>query len=149
MRAMQQSVNMKRLDMKYHNITAARPVRFFITGGSAAALEYMSFMGLVYFTGAQVGAAHTISFLCGVAISYIGNKYWVFASKKYSHREVIQFAVLVAVNIVLSNLLIYGLTDMLYLQEGLAKLIVMAAVAVWNYLVFQRIIFKQTSHRAL
>ena len=121
-----------------------RPVRFLLAGGTAAAVEYAGFILVAYiFPQLHISVPQTTSFVMGLFVSYVLNRVWVFKSAGSKKREFTRYAMLAAINLILSNFLIVGLCDILGIAKWAAKFIVMAAVATWNYFIFQKVIFKQ------
>ena len=125
--------------MKYD---VKRLTRFLISGGSAASTEYAVFI-LLYTTigDRMLIVCQTISFICGFIVSYILNRNWVFKSDNKKKDELIRYSVLALINLILSNIIIWSLTYGLHATFWFAKFIVMALVATWNYIIFQKIIF--------
>ena len=117
-------------------------IKFLISGGSAAVVEYGVFVAILHFTPVAVVVAQTVSFLCGFVISFLLNKKWVFKSDGNSKKELIQYSILAATNLVLSNVVLWLMISIVGLFFWIAKLVVMAMVATWNYFIFQKIIFK-------
>ncbi len=119
-----------------------KPLRFIISGGSAAAVEYGVFLLLLWVIH-QVLIANTISFLCGLIVSYLLNRLWVFDSSAGIKKQFGMYFTLAMINLVLSNVVLFGLTDWLSLSPVLAKIAVMAGIAGSNYFIFSKLIFKK------
>jgi putative flippase GtrA len=125
-------------------IDARRLTRFLITGVGAAVVEYFFFILLQTISkSTNIFVHQTISFLCGFAISFILNKKWVFKSDSSKKDELIKYSILAIINLVLSNILIVTLVSIVGVAPWFAKLVVMTSVAIWNYIIYQRIIFKK------
>lgn len=120
-----------------------RPIRFLISGGTAAATEYIAFT-LLYTSVIRHALllSQTVSFLCGFVVSFLLNRLWVFGSVACWMRDLVRYSALAAINLVLSNGMILFLVGPASLVPLAAKLIVMIAVAAWNYVIFSRIIFR-------
>lgn len=113
-----------------------------IAGGSAAAVEYTVFIGLHFFIGDRfLIISQSISFLCGFAVSFILNKKWVFKSDGDSKKELTKYAILALINLTLSDLLMLLFVHKVHIVFWLAKFIIMALVAAWNYIIYQKIVF--------
>lgn len=125
--------------MKYN---VKRLIRFLISGASAASTEYAVFI-LLYITvgNGMLVVCQTISFICGFIVSYTLNRNWVFKSDNKKKDELIRYAVLALINLILSNIIIWLLTYRFHTIFWIAKFIVMALIATWNYVIFQKIIF--------
>lgn len=122
-------------------IQGSKVVKFIVSGGGAATVEYGLF-AILSVLHTPLVIAHTVSFLCGLIISFTLNKVWVFSSRGNIKRQLISYGILASVNIVIGNCFIWILVEHSVVHALLAKLIVMSALSLWNYLFFLRIIFK-------
>lgn len=119
-------------------------IRFLISGGSAAAVEMAVFALILGLTsGLLIIVPQTISFLAGFMVSFSLNRSWVFSAKNGKiATQLARYGLLAAINLVLSNIVLLLLVDVASMHELVAKFMVMACVAVWNYIIFSKIIFK-------
>ncbi len=86
--------------------------------------------------------------LCGLAVSFIMNKFWVFQTqnnnaKHSSHRQALYSFMLFAVN----NLFTYGfirLATGAHVHASIAKLGATACIVCWNYVLYKKVIFLQS-----
>ena len=62
-------------------------------------------------------------------------------------QELARYALIASINLVVGNVLLLLLTGPLELNEYIAKFLVMAGIAAWNYLVFSKLVFKKTSEK--
>ncbi len=90
----------------------------------------------------SLAIAQSVSFLMGMFVSFFLNKYWSFRSDGPAKREFARYAMLAVVNLLLSNLMLWGLVSGFGMVAWLAKLVVMALIACWNFVIFQRLVFK-------
>ncbi|TAH36654.1 GtrA family protein [Candidatus Saccharibacteria bacterium] len=118
-----------------------RPLRFLIAGGLAACTEYGVFL-LLHGLGLHLLVANSVSFCTGLLVSFTLNKKWVFSSGGKTHLEFIAYAGLAIVNLVLSNILIYIVVNRFGWLPWVAKILTMALIACWNYVIFSRVIFR-------
>jgi putative flippase GtrA len=119
-----------------------RITKFLISGLSAAALEYAVFLLLDMLLGNKlIIVCQSVSFMCGLCVSFILNRKWVFKSSGNKKAELIRYLILALTNLLLSNILIVSLVS-IRVTFWIAKIIVMAAIATWNYSIFQKFIFK-------
>jgi len=121
-----------------------RILRFLVSGGSAAAAEYLVFIAL------QWGPAppplifsQSFSFACGFVVSFLMNRLWVFRSAGSWTGDLARYGVLAAINLMLGNIAISLLVGPAHVHPLVAKLVVMVLIAAWNYAVFSRVIFQQ------
>ncbi len=120
-----------------------KAIKFLISGGSAATVEYFIFIFLQHFLGNEgLIASQTISLLSGFVISFALNKQWVFKSGGNTHVELAKYGMLLGVNLVITNILMYVMVNYTEIEYWLAKIILMAMVATWNYFIFQKFVFR-------
>lgn len=121
-----------------------RPIKFLISGGSAAIVEYILFLVLLGLMEQYILVIQAVSFLAGFVVSFTLNKTWVFSSKNSgrTYHELWKYAVLATANLVISGLFIWLLVDVYDQSAYISKLVVMVVIAAWNYFIFQKIIFK-------
>lgn len=112
-----------------------------MSGSLAAGTEYAVFL-LLHHVGLLLIAANVLSFSCGLAISFLLNKHWVFSRKGGVTKQFIIYAILAAVNVCISSGLIIAFVDHLNVPALIAKIIVMGMIACWNYVIFRNVIFK-------
>lgn len=118
--------------------------RFIVVGLTAFAVEYNIFSLLFGIFGLPVVIAHSISFGCGLIISFSLNRTWTFKQIEFLRRGVSQFTlycVLALFNLVMSNILLHVLEE-LSLHPYLGKLVVMLLVATWNFILYKTVIFR-------
>jgi len=121
-----------------------RVLRFLVSGGSAAAVEYAAFIALQFALGtAWLLASQSISFGCGFVVSFLLNRRWVFQSRGNAGGELAKYAVVAAVNLAAGNLLILLMVDRIGIHPLLAKFLIMGMIASWNYLIFSRLVFRK------
>lgn len=117
-------------------------LKFLSSGISAAIVEYSLFTLLLHFKVAVV-IANTLSFAAGLVVSFTLNKTWVFSVGGNSRVQFVKYSMLAAVNLAISNILIFYGTYSLKINELVVKLLVMVAIAAWNYVIFSKIIFRK------
>jgi len=123
-----------------------RLVRFLMSGGSAAAAEYVIFIAMQGALGTRwLVLSQSTSFAFGFVVSFALNRHWVFRSQGSWTSELARYGALAAINLVLGNLAMLLLVDHLHLQVLFAKFVVMGLIATWNYLIFSRLVFKPSS----
>lgn len=124
-----------------------RLLRFVISGGCAAFVEYATFFFFVHFLNIQVILAQPLSFSCGVITSYILNKFWVFGHgmKNVKRIELVLFGSLAMFNLFFTTVLMEVSVYLLHIQPLIVKIILMGCVAVWNYVIFNKIIFRSSA----
>ncbi len=121
-----------------------RVVRFLVSGGSAAAAEYLVFVSLQMLLGPDsLLLNQSFSFACGFVVSFVLNRLWVFKSGGTWTGDLMRYGLLAAINLVLGNVAITLLVGPAGLHPLVAKLAVMVLIAAWNYVIFSRVVFRQ------
>lgn len=121
-----------------------RLLRFLISGGSAAAIEYAVFIALQLALGQKwLFANQSLSFICGFVVSFLLNRHWVFQSDGDAREELLKYGVVAAINLTASNGIIFLLTVPASMHPLIAKLLIMGMVAAWNYLIFSKLVFSK------
>jgi len=116
-----------------------RLIKYIIFGGTSALLELIFFLLLSRVL--PVYAAAFVSFLIGLIASFFFNKVLVFKKAGGARSEAWKFLLLGLVNSQLSPLLTLLLSQVM--DSSIAKVITMACIAVWNYLLMKYVIFKE------
>lgn len=126
--------------MNLNNTNLLKLLKYGLFGGITAGLEFATFMLLSPWM--HIYIASTVSFLVGLVVSFIFNKFIIFKnSKNIDKSEVLQFATLGLVNSQLSSLMTWVTSTIL--PSIWAKIISMGAIIVWNYLLMNFVIFKK------
>lgn len=128
------------VNFRHHFYSGAK---FLVAGGAAAVGEYCLFLLIVPHIPLLV--SQLVSFCFGMTISFSLNKYWVFKSAGGYGQEILRYVVLALINAVIGLFAMQFLVEYIHLAGWVAKLIVMTAIAIWNYFIMQRIIFKRRS----
>lgn len=125
-----------------------RIVGYLFVGGLAFVIEYVSFAVIIAMLPVILFAQST-SFSLGLAVSFIGNRYYTFKntskSNQYKHdakSQAVRYLALGLFNLVCTNILIYWQVEVLLIEPLVAKILTMAMVVVWNFIIFSKIIFK-------
>lgn len=117
-----------------------------VVGITAFLGEYLSFYMIWSGTG-DVIISQIISFLVGLTISFFGSRNLTFRENKsrgYRHAgraQLVRFGTLSLVNLGITSLGMMIMVDGLLLNPYLSKILIMGSLVVWNYAIFNRIIF--------
>ena len=128
--------------MNLNKIDIKRVFRFLVSGGSAAAVEFFVFIFLLGWIN-NTFAVNSISFLCGLMVSFSLNRKWVFGSNANVKKQFVEYFALALINMLLSGGLVYLLVDVWGLAAWAGKIFVMGAIAFNNYFIFSKFIFKK------
>lgn len=114
-----------------------------MSGVSAALVEYSAFIVLFNGLNAPIVLSNSLSFLCGLIVSFTLNKFWVFTINHSGFKQFTSYFALALVNLGLSNLFVLAATEGLNIAAPIAKFGAMAMIALWNYFLFGKLVFKQ------
>ena len=119
-------------------------VRYLLAGGVTAGLEYFSFLALYAALQPGLVVPNTLSFLVGLLSSFTLNRLWVFDHKQHKrvHHQFVQYAVLIGLNLVVTNLVIVGCRN-LHVEPFIGKIIAMVVTTAWNFVIYKYVIFRQ------
>ena len=118
--------------------------RYLVAGGSAFATEYGMFLVLYQLLGVQVYVANSVSFCCGLAVSFSLNRLWAFRAASFKlrgHHQFLIYTSLAVFNLIMINVIV-GILKSQGLNPLVGKVVAMCVIVVWNFLIFKRIIFK-------
>lgn len=119
-------------------------LKFLMSGGVAAATEYVVFL-VLHEIGLPLFIANAFSFMCGLVVSFTLNKQWVFAKKGGGSRQFTMYFTLACINLLISSGLLSLLVHGFNMLPSIAKLGTMILIASWNYIIYQKVIFKKTN----
>ena len=120
-----------------------------MAGGTAATVEFLTFVLLQYLShGQHVIGSQTISFGCGFIASFALNRIWVFRSDGDVKSELLRYCLVACMNLLASNAMMLLATGWAGWNPYASKLGVMVCIAVWNYLIFSKLVFAQRTDNA-
>lgn len=127
-------------------------VRYIISGGSAAAIEYGAFLLFQYGLHFPVWLSQVASFLVGLVTAFLLHALWTFRQGSQlmdaKRQRFVLYVLLAAINIVVTGVLIVIL-QRLAVPAWIAKIIVMGAVIVWNFALLNKVIFSASMSQLL
>ncbi len=121
-----------------------RAFRYLVSGATSFVIEYGSFLALYYIFDQSAVVSNTISFILSLITSFSLNKLWVFKSEQQARQVSHQLAIYGAAatcNVIITDFAIHWLVGM-DVPAFAAKMTLIIAVACWNFLLFQKLIFK-------
>ncbi|WP_162616425.1 GtrA family protein [Xylanimonas allomyrinae] len=125
------------------SIIQSRLTRFAVVGGGAALLEFAVFAGLIA-VGTWPALASLLSFAVGMTSSFVGYRRWTFSGDQAlpMFSQFGAYLALAVVNAVVSATLVQVMVNV-GLDARLAKVVMMAAVACWNFAILDRLVFRR------
>lgn len=82
-------------------------LRFLVGGGSAVAVDFLSYH-LLMRCGLDVSISKAISYVLGAAVGFVINKFWTFGSRSFQPLEIVKYIILYAFS-ALANTLVNAL----------------------------------------
>lgn len=123
-----------------------KQLRYLVSGVASEAVEYIAF-ALLLATTHWLLFSNSVGFVLGIASGFVLHKLWSFAGEQQfkTHQQIISYGLLATGNFFAANLLVGGLVYGLHVAPLLAKLISMAIIAGWSFVLFNRVIFRHRS----
>jgi len=126
------------------SITDRSLQRFVVVGVISFAVDFGLLLISHYIFNVQLQVATTGAFLAGLIINFILNKLWTFEAPKgakQSARQAFLYALLVVVNLIITNFVVSSAQAM-GLGPEISKPFATGFITVLNYIVYNRIIFR-------
>ena len=133
---------------------AGKFIRYLFVGGSAVVVDFAIFEILLLIIGADniiniaghaiepEKIANTAAVIGGFIYSFILNRSWTFKSNGNAVRQLVLMAALLIINTIISNEAISFMGRGLNIPFAVAKPVMQVLVAVWNYFIYDKIIYK-------
>ena len=130
---------------KLNRLVKNKRVRSYVVIGILSFLFEYGLFSFIYYFSSNIIIAQTLSYGISLIANFFGNQKITFRAKngfdKSISSQLVAFGILALSNLILTNVLIYVLHS-IGIIPSIAKLIVMASVVLWNFLIFQKVIFK-------
>ena len=133
---------------------AGKFIRYLLVGGSAVVVDFAIFEILLLIIGADniltiagyviepEKIANTAAVIGGFIYSFILNRSWTFKSRGSAVKQLALMAALLIINTVISNEAISFMGRGIGIPFAIAKPVMQVAVAVWNYFIYDKIIYR-------
>lgn len=117
-------------------------LRYLIIGGASFVLEYAIFYLFLRGLDWWYLLANTLAYLLVFGFNFLLNRFWTFQSRGDIKRQMFLYTALLGFNLVMTNLVLYALTDGANIPAQLAKIIVMGCVVMWNFILYKKVIYR-------
>ena len=121
-------------------------VRYIVSGGTAAFINFALLYGLTEFLHVWYIASSIVGLVAGVFTSFFLQKLWAFENRSLT-RIRIQFqqhALLSLANIGFNTLALYVLVEYLHAWYMFAQIVITVMLATMNYFIFKHYIFPRS-----
>lgn len=117
-----------------------------IIGSFSSGLDFIIYTLLVQFGGIQYLVANFFSVLVGISTSFILNRNYNFKVKDHAKRRFSIFLTVGLCGLLLSNIILYLCIDVMALDKLLSKLLSIALVVSFQFLVNKYLTFKPSNN---
>ncbi len=118
-------------------------LRYLVVGGTAFAIEYLSYLLLLKGLRLNYVAASVIVYSVIFWFVFYLNRRWSFQSDGAIGPQLIKYLLLFAFNNLVGNVwLMQFLTETLQISPLLSPIIKMACIVIWNYFIYKHIIYR-------
>lgn len=124
--------------------TLSQFIKFCIVGTFNTGLDF-TILNLLYLVlHINIYVSNTASFFLSTTSAYLLNRYWSFRfESSESHlKKLLQYTIISAISLLLSNLFLFILTDKMHLYYNFSKLITVFILTPWNYFANRHWTFK-------
>ncbi|WP_413854573.1 GtrA family protein [Candidatus Ruminimicrobium bovinum] len=118
-------------------------IKYFFASGIALFADVSILFILTEYFNVYYIVSATISFLAGIAITYILSKFYIFTKTKI-HNKINEFTVFLVIGIIgliLNNIFLYIFTEYFGIYYMLSKIFVIIVTYLWNYFARKKFIF--------
>lgn len=136
--------------MSFNNLLSSSFVRFSLGGVVTVGCEYAVFYILFVLLRWNLFLANSLSFGAGLGVSFTFNRQWAFKKAAYSknvHHQVVMYSILAVTNLLMNNAIVWGLRN-IGVNPKIGKLVAIVLIALWNFLIYRKIIFAGESESA-
>ncbi len=118
-------------------------IRYIIVGGSAFAIEYLSYLFLLKALKFNYVTASIIVYSVIFWFVFYTNRRWSFQSDGAVLPQLVKYLLLFAFNNLVGNILLLRfLTETLKISDVISPIIKMACIVIWNYFIYKHIIYR-------
>lgn len=127
-------------------IISRKEIRFLAVGGLLFVIDYITSVSVFYLFNAPAGLASAIGFLVSFIFGFLLNRHVVFIHSSQSyysvHTQVALYLILAVCNLFISATIVQ-LVDVAGIRITISKPVVTAIIAIWNYIILGKFIFKK------
>lgn len=129
-------------------------IRYVLVGGSAVIVDFAVFEIILLVIGADNSItlfshsaapekiANTAAVIIGFIYSFVLNRTWAFKSEDNAAKQIILMLILLALNTFISSEAISFMGRTIGIPFVIAKPVMQVAVALWNYFIYDKIIYR-------
>jgi putative flippase GtrA len=126
--------------------------KYLVGGGAQFWSGYTAFAALDQLLGVSFWPARVVSYLFGVSVNFVLQRFWVFSRRRLSARQLEttagRFYLLMLVNFSLDMAIVGGLRE-LGLTPYLGQFVAAGFFTIWNYVLFKAWVFARARRRKI
>lgn len=123
--------------------TLVQFVKYGISGCLSFVVEFSIYSGLtLLFPKITVLIPNSAAMFVSFWVSFLLNKYWSFKSPGSFMKQLTKFVILFFINLAASNLMLYFMVTVGGMNKYIAKLISIAVIVCWNFIIYKKVIYK-------
>ena len=116
-------------------------IKYLLVGGTSALIEYGGFQLLFLLAGWNVAASNITATVAATVFNFASNRSFTFNSTARPVRSAVLYLVLFCCNTAFSTVVVDVLVGA-GLSSLIAKLIPMACVTCWNFVLYRKVVFR-------
>ena len=126
-------------------------IRYLISGGTAALVNWATFFLLVHITKIYYLYASILAFIVSIGISFMMQKFWTFRDKLTQdiHMQFARYIGVIVFSLILNTFLVYILVEKISVWYLLAQIIATAIIAVINFFAYRHLVFHKHAMRSV
>lgn len=126
---------------------AFRLIRYLISGGTAAASNFISLFLLVHFGGMHYLYASILAFTMSIGVSFAMQKFWTFHNKltHNMHAQFMRYLLVIGANLLLNTALVYLFVEKAGIWYLFAQFLATSVIAVTGYFGYRHFVFRDRS----
>lgn len=133
------------LSPKYLNNLLKKVIKYCISGGMGAIIDFGIYSLLIYFFSLNYIISNIISFTCGSLATYYLQKNWTFQCKSTKHLFLLRkYVIVVAITYVLNSLLLILFIQIFTINVFYAKILQILVSTIWGYSINNLYTFKES-----
>lgn len=118
-------------------------IRYIVSGAIAFGVDFTVLWILTDFFDFYYLTSSVISFMFGLAASYLTSATWVFDEKRLSNKtiEITIFGIIGGIGLLLTSFFMWLFTSVLFIYYLYSKILTTAIVFIWNFIAKKKILF--------
>lgn len=124
---------------------AFKLIRYLISGGTAALVNWTTLFLLVYLGHMYYLYASILAFIVSIAVSFTMQKFWTFRDNLVHdiHIQFTRYLAVIFLSLLLNTALVYFLVEKMNVWYLLAQITATAIIAIINFFAYRHFVFRE------